>query len=738
MLAFRQIYRENFPCFIGLWGFSVIMPSLLICTFMMRGLLLLRDYHWNRTKLFEIKQSSGFPLLEEEPHSNSLPGMTARPAAMSSEHILLPQNSTTLPTNLVTSSSVVDYENTVQIEPEFPAAVPINQFYQPYSSGQYGSLPNHSQSHFHQIMQGPVQAGPPNNFPQSPQPNNLQYTQTSCSQYSQSGCPQYPQHFPSQQGSYSRFNTRSASFASILSTVTTLQAFQRRSSLDGLKKDEKFKHLKNEGIFFDLIYLYPHGPYIFAAVLISLHVAITLITQFFSEEFQVVPSVVYGYCFGTRELIPSYVLLVLYGFVLVPYILYRMRFVSDAYGIKKDINLSIFVSWPFYGLFLIWRHSVFMALPRLYFPSFLIMLIGLVTIQTIIVTIPVVKALFIYSTSGYSKKEVRGRRGPAAAHAGRRAWPSSHSHSQSSGAVEYSTSLQRQNSLLEYNRTIAAANGCVDPADANELCFDDNQAYSQDEGFSSSVYLPYQDYGFQPQIPIASAPAPVSTGPPSIAAGKAPSGPAAKSIKKVPKGKWRITLKDVMADPILLARFRNFTISEFAVENLLFIETVADFKTQGSYMASVLRKNMQALDGMDVDDIVYIDRPTPPSDTAGPAATTSQPSGQFPSSASENNGEGGNNSNTFNGSSSNLVLIPTNLQESLKAPVMTIYSKFIKVGSPYELNINGATRKTIEDIIFAKSPVFSLELFDEAEKEVYRLLNSWSLPRFLSLANDEN
>ena len=476
LLIFRQLFRSHFPCFLLLWAYSVLMPTLLICSFVMRGLMLLRDYYWNRNKLFDLKQGSTDENDDSE-RSNSWK--------------------------------------------------------------------------------------PPKWNPPAP-PGNV----------------------------HPRYANRASSFASMLSTTTTLKAFQRKSSY----QRQKLKTLQNEGFFFDRIYLNPKGPAVFGTVLISLHILITGIIQFCTTDFAIYPNVSRGYCHAVVELIPSYILLGIYGFVLCPYVLYRMTFVSDAYGIKQDILLSIFVSWPAYGLFLTWKHTPFMALPRLYVPSLFILLAGLVSIHTIIIAIPAIKAL---------------------------------------------------------RATFSSA---VVPSDAEDNCdpsSDVFELYRAERGQSGSYFC------------------------------DAPSSFLSKY--------HRLTLKEVLADPILLAKFRKFTITEFAVENLLFIETVSDFKSHYQHLAVLLDQNKAALEGMDVD-VVLVD--------------------------SEN-------------------LVPTNWHESLRDPIMTIYTKFIKSASPYEININGQTRKLIEESIFSGNPqALSLTIFDAAEKEVFILLNSWSLPRFLYSLND--
>ena len=62
-----------------------------------------------------------------------------------------------------------------------------------------------------------------------------------------------------------------------------------------------------------------------------------------------------------------------------------------------------------------------------------------------------------------------------------------------------------------------------------------------------------------------------------------------------------------------------------------------------------------------------------------------------------------------------------------------IYGKFIKQGSLYEVNINGSTRRLMEEKLAQGK--FTCEFFDSAFEEVYHLLVSWSLPRFLRRLN---
>ena len=58
-----------------------------------------------------------------------------------------------------------------------------------------------------------------------------------------------------------------------------------------------------------------------------------------------------------------------------------------------------------------------------------------------------------------------------------------------------------------------------------------------------------------------------------------------------------------------------------------------------------------------------------------------------------------------------------------------IYSNYVKINSNDEINIAGHTRRKIDESI--KDLIFSENIFDEAQEEVYKMMNIQSYPRFL-------
>lgn len=138
------------------------------------------------------------------------------------------------------------------------------------------------------------------------------------------------------------------------------------------------------------------------------------------------------------------------------------------------------------------------------------------------------------------------------------------------------------------------------------------------------------------------------------------------------------SLEQILENPILCAKFKKFTISEFAIENLLFYEAYIAFK-------QLFKPNNE-------------------------------------------------NENKFGSSNMNMFdFLGYDSKIILKDPIIAIYSKFIKQGSLYEVNINGSTRKLMEE--WLNQGRFASDFFDLAFEEVYHLLVSWSLPRFLRKLN---
>ena len=65
-----------------------------------------------------------------------------------------------------------------------------------------------------------------------------------------------------------------------------------------------------------------------------------------------------------------------------------------------------------------------------------------------------------------------------------------------------------------------------------------------------------------------------------------------------------------------------------------------------------------------------------------------------------------------------------------------IHAQFIKPAAPAEINIPGALRRSIEQRL--ADVAVDIGVFDDAQKEVFRLMQNWSFPRFLrTLPEDE-
>jgi hypothetical protein len=88
--------------------------------------------------------------------------------------------------------------------------------------------------------------------------------------------------------------------------------------------------------------------------------------------------------------------------------------------------------------------------------------------------------------------------------------------------------------------------------------------------------------------------------------------------------------------------------------------------------------------------------------------------------------------------STHSALPPAAAQIFLVEKARSIHAQFIKQAAPAEVNISGVLRSRIEARLADVTAEIGVSIFDEAQKEVFRLMQSWSFPRFLrTLPEDE-
>ena len=131
-----------------------------------------------------------------------------------------------------------------------------------------------------------------------------------------------------------------------------------------------------------------YSTFIFIAVLAALHLLITTIFQFSTQAYEIGK---FGGCKGTIEMYVLYGSVTIYGLIGCPIMLYRLKDVKDVYGIKSDIVTSVIVGMPCYLVFLGWKYIPFFKPIQEYFPSTMIIVLGLLSYHTFTIVLPIVR-----------------------------------------------------------------------------------------------------------------------------------------------------------------------------------------------------------------------------------------------------------------------------------------------------------------------------------------------------------
>ena len=324
----------------------------------------------------------------------------------------------------------------------------------------------------------------------------------------------------------------------------------------------------------------------------------------------------------------SFVSNMFYAFIIIPVLLYQASHITDAFGIRRDLFSTFLFVCPGFCILLLWTSIDLLQPLRCYVPVSFLLLVGGFFVHSVVIVVPLISVIF----------------------------------GEAHQCQENFTSLRPPTPLASSVRSMSPPikRGCKNPYEN----FVNIPPCHKIRLFNSLGHLSSVHKAF-----------------------------ANLDLKRSPFPQRQLeglTLDKIFSDGILLAKFKKFTITEFAVENLLFYEICKEYKQL------LLSPNMA------MGDLFQ---------------------NQMSSSSSMNQ-------NYLFGSSS--LDKANNL---FYEPALQIYSKFIKSGSTYEINIDGRTKKKIEDRI--NECRIREDLFDEALDEVARLLVSWSLPRFLETLKDD-
>lgn len=319
---------------------------------------------------------------------------------------------------------------------------------------------------------------------------------------------------------------------------------------------------------------------------------------------------------------PAIVATMAYTFIVTPVLLYQVTSITDAFGIKYDLLITFFVACPGFCILLLWTDLDLLQPLRSYIPSSFILLIGGSFIHCVIIVLPLLSAMFGEAHHCYgSLANLSPNFSVSSPHLPLLPVAKSDKKSCANG-ISFS---KQPNTILSLNSLGHLSSVKKSLAKLNFKC---------------SCFHQYSLEG--------------------------------------------LTLDNIFSDGLLLAKFRKFTITEFAVENLLFYEICKEYKQL--WPASATMTNLPQ------NQHVVL-----------------------------------NQNHVFSCS-----LEKTS--ELFHEPALQIYSKFIRSGSTYEININGRTKRKIEERIV--DCLIYEDLFDEALEEVSQLLISWSLPRFLETLNE--
>lgn len=104
-----------------------------------------------------------------------------------------------------------------------------------------------------------------------------------------------------------------------------------------------------------------HAVNILIALVLLFHLTVTFAIQCYTKAYAVLPQPRCGRCDGDWELYFNYFSFAAYIFVLSPALLYELRHVEDAFGIKNDLIYSIALASPMYLLMVLWKNATFLS-----------------------------------------------------------------------------------------------------------------------------------------------------------------------------------------------------------------------------------------------------------------------------------------------------------------------------------------------------------------------------------------